>query len=94
MISGPLPIGLVAHFLGKDVREMRALIDEEGLPTLPVNSLTKPVYKVYFTPLLSWINQRATGHPMTAEQLEAELSRCQQAQSAKKEATKKKGTKK
>lgn len=90
MISGPLPICLVAQFLGKSVREIPGLIKDEGLPAIPVNAARKPVYKVYFSALLDWINQRASGQPMTAAQLESELERCLQATAEKRLQQKKK----
>ncbi|SKA88971.1 hypothetical protein SAMN02745166_01516 [Prosthecobacter debontii] len=75
MISGPLSLRLVARFLGKTEDAMPTVI-KDGLPTVQVNADKGPVTKVYFTQLLDWVNKSAKT-PMTAEQLEAELTRCQ-----------------
>lgn len=76
MISGPIPMRVVAAFLGKDEREMPALIRRNGLPAVNIHAATRPVAKIYFGPLLAWVNHHATGFVMSAEDLEAELERC------------------
>lgn len=76
MISGPIPLRVVATFLGKDEHDMPAFIRLSGLPAVNIQSATRPVTKIYFAPLLAWVNRHATGLPMSAEELEAELERC------------------
>ncbi len=76
MISGPIPLRVVAAFLGKDERDMPALIREDGLPAVTIHAATRPMIKIYFAPLLAWVNHRATGFVMSAEELESELERC------------------
>lgn len=80
MISGPLPLRLVGELLGKGEAAMKALVHDEAeeFPTITINAETKPMQKVLFMPLLKWLNKSATV-PMTEEELDAQLERCQQA---------------
>lgn len=79
MISGPLSLRLVGALLGKTETGLRTLMEEDGLPVLRVPGEKRMVVKIYFSPLLAWINAQAGGQAMTEEQLEAELLRCQRA---------------
>ncbi|MEN3940704.1 hypothetical protein WJU23_05365 [Prosthecobacter sp. SYSU 5D2] len=83
MIAGPIPLRVVAALLGKDESAIPALIEEDGLPVVPINTARKPVRKVFFAPLLRWINGRAINEAMTAEDLEQEIARCQKHLSTK-----------
>lgn len=76
MISGPLSMRLVGEFLGKTEGAMKLLITQEGLPVARVNTDRKPVERVYFNPLLAWLNQRAVNMAWTPDMLDAELDRC------------------
>lgn len=76
MISGPIPLRVVAAFLGKQESDLPAVIESDGLPALPICTGSRPATRIYFLPLLEWINKRARNSPMTAEHLEAELERC------------------
>ncbi len=86
MISGPLPLRLVGELLGKGEAAMKALVQDETeeFPTITINTETKPMLKVLFYPLLHWLNKSATV-PITAEELDAQLERCEKAIAARDE---------
>ncbi|WP_156345506.1 hypothetical protein [Verrucomicrobium spinosum] len=67
---------MVAEFLGKPEGKVVDLIDQDGLPAVSINADSRPVLKIYFSPLLRWLNRSARNEPMTEDQLEAELKRC------------------
>lgn len=88
MIAGPIPLRVVAAFLGKDEAAIPSLVEQDGLPVVPINTAKKPVMKVFFLPLLRWINGRAVNEAMTADDLEQELERCERHLAAKDKAKK------
>lgn len=55
---------------------MLRLIREDGLPAIPIKTKRKQVYKVYFSPFLRWLNERAVNMKMTDLELEEGLARC------------------
>ncbi|MES2737263.1 MAG: hypothetical protein V4672_13145 [Verrucomicrobiota bacterium] len=67
---------MVASFLGKQESDLPAVIESDGLPAVPICTGSRPATRIYFLPLLEWINKRVRNSPMTAEHLEAELERC------------------
>lgn len=91
MISGPIPLRVVAAFLGKREAEIHAVLEADRIPFVPVNAGKRPEVRIYLTALLDWVNGRAAHGTMTAEQLSSELERCRdrlQAQDAQKRAKK------
>lgn len=62
---------------------MASLIQNDGLPAVPVFTGSSPVLKVHFLMLLSWYNERSRNVKITEAQLEAELTRCANALKAK-----------
>lgn len=79
MISGPMSMRLIREFLGKSDAEIARLIKEDGLPAQETWSDNKPIRKVFFYPLLTWLNKGAVNVAWTAELLEKELERAQKA---------------
>lgn len=79
MISGPMPLRLIRELLGKSDAEIARLIKEDGLPVQETWSATKPMQKVFFFPLLKWLNKGAINQAWTRETLEQEIERAQQA---------------
>jgi len=77
-MAGPIPTEVVAMFLGVDAQTLRVMFQSDMLPTLgvPSEKKQKNTPKIYFSMLLLWLNERATGRKWTAEPLEYELSKC------------------
>lgn len=75
MKAGPLSARIVAVLLGKKEHDIPALVESEGLPAFVVNSATQPVYKVYPSALLAWINASARNVVVTKEQFDEEIGR-------------------
>lgn len=76
MITGPIPLRVVAAFLGKREAEIHAVLEADRIPFVPMSSGKRPEVRIYLTALLDWVNGRAAHGTMTAEQLSAELERC------------------
>jgi hypothetical protein len=69
--------GTVALFLRKKVEEIERMIEEDGLPAVPVPSTARqPRHKFSATQLTTWLNLRSTTK-WTVEQVIAELDRCE-----------------
>ncbi len=75
-MSGLIPLGIVAEFLGQRPEEMRTRIDLDGLPVIRVPARTRESVKVSLLALHRWLASRSTGKPLTVDQLEDELQRC------------------
>lgn len=75
-MSGLIPLGIVAEFLGQRPEEMRTRIDLDGLPVIRVPARTRESVKVSLLALHRWLASRSTGEPLTVDQLEDELQRC------------------
>lgn len=76
MISGPLSLRLVGELLGKTEDAVRMLIKDERLPVCRINTDRRPMERVYFAPLLAWMNERSVNMKWTEAMLDAELERC------------------
>lgn len=75
-MSGLIPLGVIAEFLGQRPEEMRARIDLDGLPVIRVPARTRDSQKVALLGLHRWLAARTKGEPLTVDQLELELERC------------------
>lgn len=82
MISGPLPLDLVAAVLGKRRADLEDVTEgPNALPLVTIDARKKPVRKVYFSQLLAWMNNRST-RTWTSQDLEDEIERCRAAKSS------------
>jgi hypothetical protein len=75
MISGPISRRVLCELLGKTDAALETLIKDDALPVLQMPGETRSKAKVYFSPLLAWMNSKTTGQAWTEAQLEAELRR-------------------
>lgn len=66
----------VAAFLGKKLDEIERMIEEDGLPAVPVPSASKVRHKFSAVQLLAWLNQRSRKR-WTLSEVTAELDRCE-----------------
>jgi hypothetical protein len=78
MITGAMSLRLIRELLQKSDADIARLIKEDGFPVQETWSAHKPIRKVYFHPLLTWLNKGAINQAWTAEMLDAELERAQQ----------------
>lgn len=77
MSRGLYTIAHVARWLKKRPREMRSLINDHGLPVVPIPADKGTVDKVTLHGLHSWCRSRAKGAPfMTVDQLATEMDMC------------------
>jgi hypothetical protein len=79
MISGAMPLRLIRELLGRSDAEIDRLIREDGFPVQEIWGANKASRKVFFHPLLTWLNKTAVNEAWTAEMLDAELERAQRA---------------
>lgn len=89
MMTGPIPLRVVAAFLGKREAEIHDVLEKDRIPFVAMSSGKRPEVRIYLTVLLDWVNGRAAYARMTADQLSEELERCRDhllAQDAKKRA--------
>jgi hypothetical protein len=77
MITGAMPLRLIRELLQKSDAEIDRLIKEDGFPVQETWSASKPIRKVFFHPLLTWLNKGAINQAWTTEMLDAELERAQ-----------------
>lgn len=77
MRTGLYSLATVAKFLGKRPRDMERMIEEDGLPAVPVPGEEESRYKFAATQLCAWLNARSKGRRWTVEEVIAELDRCE-----------------
>lgn len=76
MSAGLYSREVVATFLGKRVEEIERMIEEDGLPAVPVPGDKRQRYKFGATQLTAWLNKRSKGARWTVDEVIAELARC------------------
>lgn len=78
MSRGLYAIAHVARWLKKQPREMRSLINDHGLPVVPIPAEKGTVDKVTLHGLHAWCRGRAKGAPfMSVDQLAIEMDMCE-----------------
>lgn len=66
----------VAAWLGKRAEEVKRMVEEDGLPALPLMSEKRTRLKFAASGLTSWLNRRAKNQRLTIDEVIAELDRC------------------
>jgi len=64
---------VVCEFLGKDPREARTLVDEDGLCVVSVPGKRRPVRKVLVSQLYRWVCEHSEGLPPSLEDFQGDL---------------------
>ncbi len=77
MSGGLYTIAHISRWLKKKPREMKSLIEDHGLPVVPIPAAQGTVDKVTLHGLHGWLRARAKGSAfMTVDQLAMELEMC------------------